>query len=1065
MTQNASPIFLPPEVRVVEASAGSGKTYCLARRYVQLLLNPRLLKGAYGLAADQILLRNILAITFTNKAAYTMKARILEFLKKIALGVLSASEENEILRPIGLTLPEAKSQAQRIMDELIHHYNFFQVQTIDSFINSLLSGCAFKVGLSAGFKIKRNYVEYLEHSFDRMIDQSPHDKAIYETLARFLHNYLFLENKNGWFPKKDMLGMLKALYSQSNTYGRDFAAWSRSGDDIVVRKKKIMALLREIQQALPEGVHKKFREGLDNFLTKYHDGFDFDALSNYLSWPEVPVTKGVEIPKELDRLWERMQKQLHELSEAEAYSLFDPYVQAFSHINADFHAKAQEDDVLFLPELNRRARALFDDGMVSVEELYYRLATRFHHYLLDEFQDTSYLQWQNLELMIEEALSTGGTFFYVGDKKQAIYGFRGGEVKLFDEVKDRFAAFNVQLESLSMNYRSEKAVVEFNNKVFSPDNLKRYIHELQDEKDDALPLSPDDVREVESIFYGSQQQVQTSRDRGYVRVEYVEAASKDERSDAIRERLLSLIKELKERFSYNQIAILTRSNTEIEQVTSWLMAEGIFVESERTLNIKENPLILELIAFLQFLDSPIDNLSFAKFLSGDIFHKASGLRKEEIEHFLFSHRPQHQDKGDFYLYRAFRDRYAKVWDRLFDDFFKNVGLFPLYELTASILRRLEVFVHFPDEHGFFLRFLELIKEKEEEFSDLNSFLEHFEDFENDELFVNVVNSDAIKILTTHKAKGLEFPVVIIPFLGIKIHAASGGETGQQSYIVDTDEQDLKLLRIKQKYLQFSPKLKEIDRVQRVKSFISELNNTYVALTRAGKELYAFIPPKIGSSRNLIKHLIPPEIFENGKPDRYPVAATQQERSENQLGLPVAPLGGLIGGEHDWINFLKEEFTDSASVLRRLEIRRGAVLHDILSGIGNLHGADQKTAIQKALQTSRSHYPQVSDWKDYEDNIQRILDAPALKPFFVVPAGEVFLEKELINSVGQTRRVDRLIVKKNEIWIVDYKSSGEGRERFIEQVKEYGTIIAEIQPNIRVKGFLVYLDDVRFEEVL
>ena len=387
------------------------------------------------------------------------------------------------------------------------------------------------------------------------------------------------------------------------------------------------------------------------------------------------------------------------------------------------------------------------------------------------------------------------------------------------------------------------------------------------------------------------------------------------------------------------------------------------------------------------------------------------------------------------------------------------------KLTASILRRLSVFDHFPDEHGFFLRFLELIKEKEEEYSDLNSFLEHFEDFENDELFVNVVNSDAIKILTTHKAKGLEFPVVIIPFLGIRIHAATGGETGQQSYIVDTEEVDLKLLRIKQKYLQFSPKLAEIDRVQRVKSFISELNNTYVALTRAGKELYAFIPPKIGSGKNLIRHLIPPDLAENGKPNTYPVLTVHQQRNENQLGLPVA-------GDHDWINFLKEEFNDSASVLRRLEIRRGAVLHNILSGIGNLHQADQHDVIAKALQSARSQYPQISDWKTYEHDIQRIVSAPALKHFFSAHDGEIFLEKELINSSGQTRRVDRLIVKKDEIWIVDYKSSlptgvygSEGRENFVEQVKEYAAIIREIQPQARIKGFILYLDDAKFEDVL
>lgn len=1051
MSKDNPQFSAPPEVRVVEASAGSGKTYSLARRYVQLLLNPRL-------AQDQVLLRNILAITFTNKAAYAMKARILEFLKKIALGVMLQREETEILQPIGLSAAQAQPRAVQIMDELIHRYNFFQVQTIDSFINALLSGCAFKIGLSAGFKIKRNYVEYLEHSLDRMIDQASTDqKGTSEILERFLHQYLFLEHKTGWFPKKDMLDLLTALYSQSNTYGRDFVPLHLKGDELFIRKKKILVLLRELQSSLPEGIHKRFAQSLQEFLSQYSEGFDFDRVSDYLSRQDVPVTKGVVVSREVDRLWEKIHTSLHELSEFEAYSLFDPYVEVFNFINRDFHVQAAKDDVLFLPELNRRARALFDEGMVSVEELYYRLATRFHHYLLDEFQDTSRLQWENLHLMIEEALSTGGTCFYVGDKKQAIYGFRGGEVKLFDEVKDRFAAFNVTTEELLTNFRSEKAIIDFNNQIFSPDNLKRFIRELQEEKPESAPLSSVDMSEVESIFHASHQKSVLGNDGGYVRIEHVEEKDRDERSDEIRKRVITLIKQLKERFSYNQIAILTRSNTEIEQVTSWLMAEGIFVESERTLNIQENPLILELISFLKFLDSPLDNLSFARFLSGDIFQKASGLAKEEVHSFLFKQRPKAEDKKDYYLYRSFRDHYAQLWEKFFADFFKNVGLFPLYELSASVLRRFMVFVNFPDEHGFFLRFLELIKEKEDEFSDLSSFLENFESFESDDLFVNVVNSDAIKILTTHKAKGLEFPVVIIPFLGIKIHSATGGGLGQQSYIVDPSENDLKLLRIKKKYLKFSEKLAEIDRVQRVQSFISELNNIYVSLTRAGKELYAFIPMKIGASRNLIGSLIPEQCHEIGIRKQY-VSLFQEQKNENRLGLPAV-------GEHDWIDFLKEEFVDSHSVIHRERIRHGAVLHYLLSCVNNLHQADQIDIARYALAQARAQFPQITDWEDYEKDLERILATSTLQPFFIVSDGKIFVEKDLINRKGQTRRIDRLIVKNDETWVVDYKSSAEGREKFVEQVKEYVVILKEICPDVRVRGFLLYLDDATVEEVL
>src|SRR5215470_6121795 len=154
MSNSRQEIFQFPQVRVVEASAGSGKTYALAKRYLQLLLNP-------GLHQQQLFIRGILAITFTNKAAFEMKARILELLRRIALDQLTPAEEKDLLEPIGVTRPLAAHKAHLIMEEIIRNYNFFQIQTIDSFINALLSGCAFKIGLSSGFKIKTNAADYL----------------------------------------------------------------------------------------------------------------------------------------------------------------------------------------------------------------------------------------------------------------------------------------------------------------------------------------------------------------------------------------------------------------------------------------------------------------------------------------------------------------------------------------------------------------------------------------------------------------------------------------------------------------------------------------------------------------------------------------------------------------------------------------------------------------------------------------------------------------------------------------------------------------------------------------
>jgi ATP-dependent exoDNAse (exonuclease V) beta subunit len=233
---NQSNSFASPEVRVVEASAGSGKTFALAKRYVQLLILS---------SSSPAGLRSILAITFTNKAAVEMKARILDFLKKIALSKLSDVEKKEIILPLNLTEHEASARAYAVMEGLIRNYNFFQVQTIDSFINALLCGCSFKINLSANFNIKRNSREYLSGALDRLIDLAVTDKTIYDSFHQFLHQYLFIENRSGWFPKKDLLKILAALFSQSNFYSLDFLNSPVQSLDLILAKKEILKLMRE----------------------------------------------------------------------------------------------------------------------------------------------------------------------------------------------------------------------------------------------------------------------------------------------------------------------------------------------------------------------------------------------------------------------------------------------------------------------------------------------------------------------------------------------------------------------------------------------------------------------------------------------------------------------------------------------------------------------------------------------------------------------------------------------------------------------------------------------------
>ncbi len=1035
--------FQSPEVRVVEASAGSGKTFALAKRYVQLLLSPQL-------KLEQIPIRGILAITFTNKAAFEMKSRIFQILKQLALGNLPQYQQQEILAPIGLDAKAASQKAYQVMEAIIRTYNFFQVQTIDKFINALLSGCAFKTGLTANFRIKTNCFDYLERSLDELIDSAPSDRELKKVFEVFIHHYLYLENRTGWFPKQDMLAIVCHLFAKYNTYGLSFKKSAISAQELMKQKRFILDDLRELKSILPAGAHKGFASGLEQFLKNNTKGFDIDKVSDYFGRPEVPVKKDAEVPRSVDRLWTKVTGRLSSACVDEAYSLFNPYIDVFEHVVRHFYTLTSKDDILFLEELNKRAGSLFDEDYVTVEELYYRLATRFRHYLVDEFQDTSRLQWHNLEKMVEEALSTGGTLFYVGDRKQAIYAFRGGDVTLFEDVRGKFQPFNVRTEVLTNNWRSQKAIVEFNNHIFSMENLRRFVAA----KEEHVIFSDEDWQRIEAIYQNARQAFRPENEGGSVRIEEIDLDRKNERNEFIRTKLIGRVKELRKRFACRDIAILTRDNKDVEQMTNWLLEEGILVDSERTSNIKENTLIQELIAFFKFLDSPIDNLSFANFILGDLFTQAAGVSRQEMHNFVFSLRSKLKGQKDFYLYTAFREQYFEVWEKFIEEFFKNVGLYPLYELAVSIYYRFGFLQGFPQAQGFLMHFLELIKKNEEEHADIESFLDYFEHLEGEDLYVPITDADAIKILTIHKAKGLQFPVVILPFLGMEVQVCASKEN-IQSYILKKNESDIELVRFKDKYRKFSEELAGLYAEEYKKAFLIELNNIYVALTRAQYEIHAFIPKRVGNNANLAKFLIPPEWFSVGEERDYP--APKKDESA-VLQLPCSQY-------HDWIDYLKDEFQGLEELRFRRERLSGEIAHFLLSFAKNLKGQKSKEVLAQALSEARLRFTGVEDFTGPAEAAEKVLAAKGLRDIFHLDEKDgIFCEKEIVNERGETKRLDRLIIKDKEVWIIDYKSSRDTGAGYEEQVAEYARLIQPLYPQKSVRGFLVYLDEVVLEEV-
>ena len=1052
-----------PEVKIVEASAGSGKTYALARRYIQLLFSS-------GKISSQVSLRQILAITFTHKATREMRERILDLLKKIALkNFKSRDEERDLLVLTGLSIENSSEAAFQILDSIITNYNFFQVKNIDSFINVILSGCASELELSANFQIRENYSKYISFALDQSIEAVNDDLKTKLVFENFLNQYLFLEQKTGWFPKKDIYDVICGMFMQSNIYGCDFVKFDIEKNEVIILKRKIISLLNSIFEKQPEGMNKRFlNTTLYNFLKNNKNGFNLSDLDkkSFLS-ESPPYNKGAEIYSEETVLWADFRKTVVELSEKESLSLFNCYIDIFNIVYGNFRKNTRNDDIIFMEELNKQARFLFKYTDLDVPELYYRLASRLKHFLIDEFQDTSKLQWSNLFLMIEDALSSGGSLFYVGDKKQAIYRFRGGSVELFDGIKQELSHFNVNDKTvLRTNYRSQKEIVEFNNKVFSGKNLKRFLIDQQDsEKSSLKKFSEDDMGQIIDIFKDSKQQSLPDKSHGYVKVSYVDYDDKQDKEDKeerTRGLLLETIKNVRERFPLSSIAILCRSNKEIESVTGWLSEEKINVESERTLNILNNFLIKELIAFLKFLNSPIDSVAFSAFILGDIFSTACGILQDEFRGFIFKfNRNKKNETDEGYLYRSFKKAYPGIWDELISPVFKNIGFVSSYELIVSIIDRLKVYKNFGRYQGFFMRFLELVKEQERDNPSIELFLDHLQKIPESQLYVNFSDENAIKVMTIHKAKGLGFPVVIVPFLEMNIRDLGAKiQKARAPYIVydkDADLEQYGLLRLDKKYAVFSERIKAIYRHEYKKAFIDELNVIYVTFTRASDELYVFVPrsdSKGINARNDAVFLITSESMVLGKPA---VSAEMQKHDEHNLKVSLPEY-------KDWLSALKEEFGSEINLVNRRSVSKGRVLHQMLSCIGDLSESGLENALMR-LERDFSPILESFALKEYIEIIRKLAITDNLRPFFYHSGKvEVFREKEFVDESGRTKRIDRLIVGKEKAVIVDYKSSKDNLESNTVQVQGYKQLLKRIYPDKEIKGFLLFTDIADIKEI-
>ncbi len=1099
--------FLPPQIVVVKSSAGSGKTYRLAQQYIAYLI----LDTLDGKSAKNRI-SGLVAITFTNKAAQEMRNRIIDWMKRIILDVpfdgspIPALDEilaNEDLcrrRKSQEAAGEDHSEAffrkavigaiEKDFDDLLKSYYSFNVSTIDSFVNLILKASAFRLDLPPDFDISLDSSAMIDLVLNECLRKIAEDDAVLLAFDRFLDSYIETEGDTvTWLPKQILQNIVSALWAEESKEGKTFAYYHSRGmgdlrERIADKAKELLSSICSNPKMLPLSY---FIKALDECVAFTGN---MPGRSTYLQKEclDKCLKRGSAQPDSAQEgMWQDFLELRRTFVERIAASRYTPYIEIYDLFKRMLRMEVTyRKRVVLIEELNRLLRTIVEEQSF-IPEIYYSLAERYVHFLIDEFQDTNHLQWQNIEILAEEAIAGSGSVFLVGDKKQAIYRWRGGDSELVDDIVRKYRKYRIDEQSLGTNYRSSGNIVTFNNELFGTENLSRLIDPL-------LAEHPADTKErILRTYENSSQTIRAGLENlGLVLVEQLGTSvdengeedlsfTKKEATRTIIARFKELIKTIRERncFRDNEIAVLVRKKDEAALIVRTLLESGINVESELTVDARQHVLVREMMSFLRFVENPDNDLAFSSFVTGSIFLKGTEATNEEMVQFLAEERlKKHAPR----LYQAFQAKYAPIWEAFFEDFLKRSGYLPLYEFIVLFLKRWSIFTHFPDEIPYFFHVLEIIKDMEgtgncsiltlvNAFTDQNeSPLTDPNRNEKSFLLKTSGTDNAVKVLTIHKAKGLEFPVVILPFLKLTSFSGSDGRNKNQ-FIVSEDDR-LMFYDIKKDFRDISPKLKGMHQKQEADYLLDELNNIYVACTRAAKELYILLADGKGRKKNhLIDYLhsligfrefTKDRIISIGTPfESFPeddkTAATEPSDGDDIMSDLIR---GRLGTDIGWLDRTKTRFRSESSVSRRqiAATKRGDLIHYILSLILTLPD-EYEPFVRRYVKAGAARFPRIAHEEEICRVLLRFFANPRFLAFFQPPSDTViFTEKEVVNEKGDLFKIDRLVVGHTGVDIIDFKSGETASDNHMEQLKGYKRLIADIYPDRVIRGHILYIEE-------
>ena len=1092
-----------------EASAGSGKTYRLALEYLcRLMLAFAGHEGQAGSPRRQReLLGSVLAITFTVKAAREMKERIVQMLKRFALSTTSRKldqDDREFLdrlsRETGLAQGRIIELSVGLIEMVLASYDDFNVTTIDSLMSAMVKAVSPDLDLPADYEIAVDAGDEMTTRGRAMLTRLADDD--WERLEHFLEELRSMDPRVAWKTDDAIVAKVTALFRRTlQQEGRAAVA-----DDLRLRMaaswrnflEPLRVLFPIMREQEPGGKKRRYASGtylkeplLDHIGKILEGRDDLSGLQGFIqsTFFRKDDPRELLIKETPDFQRERFAAAYRpaQLALREAVLFFSafktlPYHEFLENFRGEWNKGKK---TLFVEEFSQALAGLFDRWREEAfPYLYLKLSDRFNSFLFDEFQDTSTLQFRALAPLIDEVLSRkeSGSLFIVGDRKQAIYRWRGGNSELMEEgrLREEVPAIdnlsrNAFSSSLGMNWRSRREIVEFNNDFWAPENISR------------IAAENDLQHALGNNFRNSKQELPAGKKRegGFVELSlHVEAeegsgeeAGEDDRG-ALSEFHLDEVERIIHRlhdgyhYKYSDIAVLVRKNDQVRAVIRRLGRKKIDSISDQSLMLGANPRVAEIIAFLRFLDYPPDNLNFFAFIRGEIF-RAAAETPFGAEMTAFAEEMFIGCQGPFY--KLFQEMFPGTWKGLIEPFFQSVGFLPPYDLFSDMTQVFRIYENFKDDTPFFLALGDALHRAERDGgSSIAGFLRQWQKMVADEETPSVIlpeNAPGVHVLTMHQSKGLEFPAVIVP-------VNDSGARGDDNLHWDRDG----LFYINGDIAQAHPDLKERYERENIRSSIDLLNLLYVAFTRGREALFVPVAvrkgiqvPETAAGRLVRKILRASDAVgrhpllnwsDDGPPEPYRRGELEKKEHAQPKNIQPAAITSKRMLTRSWQSrYLVFQKADAKARRDRSGAERGGAargerFHELFSRLG-------EAAVPGELATRGRELATEAGWP--ASDIEIVADFLGRDEVLALlgRGSEVHLEKEIVNNsktVPEFRRLDRLQVGADEVLVIDFKTGTEKSAGYNAQMAGYLDAVGPLFPGRKCRGYLLYVDRGEVEEV-